>query len=681
MKDIDNTKFKKTKYEYHDNIIDIWARDFNSHPKGMAEWFKNSLDAYDRGKHGIDDKNVIFRFTTKNINSIECIDFVGMTKDDLDNAFKIWGDPDASKRGQKIDTLGGHGNGGKLYMYAMFNNSFFITYKDGLLNRFGFMKNKDSGHKDYGYYEQDKKCSPEEALKFSNIEGYIELPDKLKQNILSGKQGFTCVRGIDPKDFSSRKDLDKISKEFSIHSQAIRYFSYANVSIIFNNDIIVNRITAQEPKRHALLPEDIRIDIPKEIEFDGDNIATSSSTYKQGTLILKTLADPLKGKKRQQGGIVFLAKNKVIAHYDISSLSVTEYPWCEYIYGDCDLPFLASGGSKYIKNDRESLVSAPLTEALKMWVASQVDKIAAQIGEVIDHEKDDEQNQKKSETNKIFNDWFNEIYDDIFSEDEEDGLDDLPGDNNSNEPGGKGKKGKGSKGKLTEPLNGFAFSRDYWNIVINQEEYINFKATVPVGTAIRFEMSNLDTVGLVIKEHIVSDDNMRKLGNLEIAVVRIPVIGNKFDEVTLQATSGNRTASTKITVVASKGAGKGKFQVLLSSIDPDPLNKDKGRKSLILSERDPIIYQRRQDVEARIYWINTSSPLASRINKIYSFSSSHGKIFLFERYLDIMTKEVIYSIDKNTYDSFNVDTVDQQISQAALDIHRMASEKVGDFLL
>lgn len=49
-------------------------------------------------------------------------------------------------------------------------------------------------------------------------------------------------------------------------------------------------------------------------------------------------------------------------------------------------------------------------------------------------------------------------------------------------------------------------------------------------------------------------------------------------------------------------------RVLLSDWDADPLSEDGG--SITLSPRQPAVYQRQQDVDEGIYWINTSAPLA-----------------------------------------------------------------------
>ena len=189
---------------YHDNILDIWGNDFNfSHEKGLAEWLKNSVDAYRRVGAPDKDQYIIFRFTDGKDSAsptIECIDFVGMEYVDIEKAFKWWGDPDAARRGQKIKVFGGHGNGGKFYMRQMFQQSYFVTYREGKINIFGFNENRK-----YGFVPEykDKKMSLDEALKIAGIEKSI-IPNSILRQMEHGETGFSVVKGIRPKKIVGR---------------------------------------------------------------------------------------------------------------------------------------------------------------------------------------------------------------------------------------------------------------------------------------------------------------------------------------------------------------------------------------------------------------------------------------------------------------------------------------------
>jgi hypothetical protein len=99
-------------------VLDLIGNEFKfDHAKGLAEWLKNSCDAYLREKTPDDEQFIIVRLVdgrNGQLSRIECIDFVGMTKKQIDDAFKRFFDPQAAKKGAKevqIKTLGGHGNG------------------------------------------------------------------------------------------------------------------------------------------------------------------------------------------------------------------------------------------------------------------------------------------------------------------------------------------------------------------------------------------------------------------------------------------------------------------------------------------------------------------------------------------------------------------------------------------
>ncbi len=181
-------------------VLDLIGNEFRfDHAKGLAEWLKNSDDAYLR--EGVPDANhvMIVRFTEtgKSLTRIECIDFVGMSKRQIDDAFKRFFDPQAAKKGAKqpdLKTLGGHGNGGKFYMRQMFKTSRAITYRDGLMNIFGF-----NAQRQYGFEQgfENRKIDWDEALTTAGIDK-LHFPEEIIDQLRHGTTGFTVVIGEKP---------------------------------------------------------------------------------------------------------------------------------------------------------------------------------------------------------------------------------------------------------------------------------------------------------------------------------------------------------------------------------------------------------------------------------------------------------------------------------------------------
>src|SRR6266446_41045 len=84
------------KNEFDDNFLDVVGTTFKfDHAKGLAELIKNSADAYATTADVKDaEQHILLRFRQgqpKKNSVFECIDFVGMTKNDIAKALKVWG--------------------------------------------------------------------------------------------------------------------------------------------------------------------------------------------------------------------------------------------------------------------------------------------------------------------------------------------------------------------------------------------------------------------------------------------------------------------------------------------------------------------------------------------------------------------------------------------------------------
>ena len=83
----------------------------------------------------------------------------------------------------------------------------------------------------------------------------------------------------------------------------------------------------------------------------------------------------------------------------------------------------------------------------------------------------------------------------------------------------------------------------------------------------------------------------------------------------------------------------------LSNCDPDPL----GYSDRVNCEPGhPLVYQRDVDVEAGVFWINTQSCFAKKIRESenYGPNSTRWREYMFQRYVDIMVRQMIYDVEK-----------------------------------
>lgn len=118
--------------------------------------------------------------------------------------------------------------------------------------------------------------------------------------------------------------------------------------------------------------------------------------------------------------------------------------------------------------------------------------------------------------------------------------------------------------------------------------------------------------------------------------------------------------------------------ILLSGYDEDPLNPG---NRLFLQPEHGLVYQRAQDVTNGIYWINTSSPLAATILKLYDANSTRWRDYLFQRYVEIFVKEALTKFEKKDPDRFNAATIEGEIlGKLVTKVHEAALEDLHSFL-
>ena len=118
-------------------------------------------------------------------------------------------------------------------------------------------------------------------------------------------------------------------------------------------------------------------------------------------------------------------------------------------------------------------------------------------------------------------------------------------------------------------------------------------------------------------------------------------------------------------------------QVLLSGQDSDPLDPLAG--PVECSPRHPAVYQRFQDVNEGIYWINTSRPLAQRILTDYGSQSTRWRDYMFQRYVEIILKESIRELERKS-GNLSADMLDGHIDELYTQVHDKAEQDLTAFL-
>lgn len=667
-----------------DHILDIIGNEFKfDHEKGLAEWLKNSKDAYTRSDVPDSDQFIIFRFIdgTNDDAIFECIDFVGMDEVDIEKAFKRWGDPEAAKRHLKKRVYGGHGNGGKFYMRQMFDRSHFVTYKNGKISIFGFNEGRKYGFAD-GF--KNKSVDLKKALSIAGIND-VHFPDDVKSKLEKKQVGFTVVRGIGPSKMKNAVKFNRLVDKLKNHPQARRILLHINVYATHNNFPDYLLLKPDEIKPLSKFEEPVIIGIPQSLESDESGeratIEMSNKRYPGGRLVLKTSEEAFgKGSRSADlNRIDIVGEVGVIASYQLFEIGVTAFPQASFIYGECECPILEDPDMDAVKNDRSKLVeNNPRAAALLVWLREQIDEYANKIAALERKEQESQQRQISAAYSDFLNKWKDKFMPkfmgELFSGVGEDGT--------------GGGSGGGIKKKILElPENGFDFSFPEAEIVVNVEERITLKASipkpVPLGSVIKISSSS-DVVQCGDDKITIRAEHTKTIPTGDtVAVINFLVVGKQIGEkATLTAAVGKLEAKMDVTVVDADSKRDDKKpktpQVLLSGIHADPLNIAPDG-SVILTERDPLVYQRYQDVKEGIYWINTQSPLAVGILERYGDSNMRWRDYLFQRYVDIFVKQMLHELQKKDPDSFRADRVDNELDELTRKVHTAAVNDLGQF--
>lgn len=464
-------KIKEQPNVFDDHFLDIIGNEFKfDHVKGQAEWIKNSADAYTREDISDENQFVILRLfpkTHKEPARFECVDFMGMTKNNIDNAFKRWGDPHAAARGSGRRVLGGHGNGGKFYMRQMFQTSRFVTYRDGKLNIFGFNE-----HRRYGYAEgyENKTMSVSKALEFAGLLDF-DVPKSVRNRWSKKGPGFTVVIGEVPEKIKSwAKTIETIVKRLPMHPQSRRLVKHKQIFIFTNGSKIKIEPAAIAPRPGFEGP--FKIMLPAEITRDGQVIQFKNDKYPGAYLILNTSAQLFNriGEMSALNSIDILGEIGCIGSYRLNELGYLRHAaQAEFLYGECYCPILEDPADDCVRNDREKLVETEKTEALLSWIREQVDELCEKMAQAEHSERKQKDLEQSSAFNELLNRWKNKFMSKVFSEilggtkagDSWGGLEGGGGETGKSGKDGDGKKGGGKGGNQGEGGGGSGTERKH----------------------------------------------------------------------------------------------------------------------------------------------------------------------------------------------------------------------------
>ena len=415
-------------------VLDIIGREFKfDHVKGISEWIKNSVDAYNNSSIKDEDQFIIIALSiTDNqyITKISVLDFHGMSKKKIDQGFKDWFSPDAAKLTNKLSisakkTFGGHGNGGKFYMRQMFKTSKAITYYNNKMNIFGFNKVKQYGF-DSKY--NNFNMNPNDAINMAGIDK-IDIPDKFINGIINGKHGFSLIIGEKPIKSIGTNYLQTFLDKLNKHPQANRLISKKCIYFRLNGKSSITRLQVPKITPMVGFEEPHIYKCPNEVDLYGTKIRLVNKNYPESPeLKLFTSKDPLKGSggKKDFNRIDLEGEIGVIASYQLHELGNFSTTYIDFIYGECKCPIMEDEGIDCVRNDREQLVVSAYSSALKSWIFNCISELSKELEAKDNKDKEVRALKSTSDFNKILNKWKNKFVDSIIRE-VTSGLDDITG--------------------------------------------------------------------------------------------------------------------------------------------------------------------------------------------------------------------------------------------------------------
>jgi hypothetical protein len=723
------------------NAIDLLARVFNSHKKGLPEWLKNARGAYLSNNVDEPSRRIAINYQKDSAPQyLECIDFVGISGADIETKYLEWANPDAATGMKSGQGEGGQGNGGKAYLRQMFAEGYFISICDGKLSVVSFTDEKKY-HLDFIPNEVSGKDTIGDSPVLPGIRSYAEA--WLKAFNLPSTHNITIVRGITP---TKPIDMDRLLEELQQSPQARQTLRACAVQFFVNGRQPTN-LQIHEPSLHPDFPAAIFSKVPIRLPHNGVDVTTAKPPdYGEGELELRVSARPLHGQALSNWNRIDFhgAGVSVIGHKEVHELPLQYPQYASHIFGRCSVPLLVNPKDNYEMQGRGSLNEGPLSAALYRFVGAEADKILGKLTKSLENSAAGKKRKNLERLNAKLAAWIESKLANIggFSE------------TGSGDGGGKPERKKREQ-RQHDPAVLVRIHRDKLDICLGVNSYelravaydaankpvptgkVNWKSNDPSIVAIDPQTGRVDPRRVGVSTIVVRTDSgltslpvlvqvfeateiklktssPAKLGSnrrLPISVVVVDAAGHTVKNPALEwrtssrfvvsvgqdgVAVGGEIGEAQVTAAAGeiessgleievekgaagkpKGGGRGRPQILLSG-DQDTCPFDHSR--VVLNETDPPVYQRqyKPDYDNNVFWINLQHPLAAELLKAGE-ASVRWRTYHFERIVDVF---VTIEVRRKFGDSqeLDADQLLDEINVVKTEIYAQARTELFDLL-
>lgn len=398
---------------HEEGAIRLICAQFKSHENGLPEWLKNSSDMYLRMDAAPENSVIVVLFadgSRDKPSAIGCLDFGGMTTDDIEKKFRHWADPEAAGTTKAAKVEGGHGNGGKCYMSQMFeNHSYLHTMTEGSACKYGFKGAvvpgyfpSASGGRWYAVTDPDTELNS--ALGHFGL-SFADLPEAAK-HVWEGRKSFTLAVGFGAKHFARRGlPVEQWVKNLQGHQQMAQTLKRNHLYGFHNGSVIADanplRLPDIKPIPGAEAPRVINVPARLTDPSTGEQVETGAEQV-TGRLVLHTsdvkMSWGLKARHTING---WAHENRTTGFWPIPELSRATY--ATKIYGDLYLNELEN----YKQNDRRRHTDSPLIRAIAEWLTEQIDVYCAEFVKLDQLQATQEEKDELSRINEALDQWKN----------------------------------------------------------------------------------------------------------------------------------------------------------------------------------------------------------------------------------------------------------------------------------
>ncbi len=624
------------------------------------------------------------------------------------------------------------------YFSAVKNNKRNCYGVGGGSIRFGYIPNREQG-KDILVNDLASELDNElRRIRFS-----INSFSKPILNALKMADGFTLVKGVSPKGYANRIPAQKLIESLQEHTQMIQTLELCKVYVIVNGEIIHNKKPLQLPE---IEPEEGYekpriIEIPKLLKDPRSNemiSTTNNGTLPKGELILKTSDVSMRWSKKGRHNIVYKSESGYIGFIAVSELDI-QSAFRDRIYGECNLKSL----EPFKQNERRRLADSPLTRSLECFISEQIQEYCREF-EARDRRRYNKVEKNIiSRMNEALDRWKNQFLNEILKGMWGKGGKEGPEPTRSNLPSGIPAKielilthHKAGKGVAFRPnvkffdsenrrirsspfrfvsednnvamvdedliiINTFSFGQTFLHaetldskivsnkislevVKIREIKIIPPEIELPVGSRFKLEaicrLANDEETNDVYLEWTGNNPNIARVssaglvfcfspGQTEVVAKdeRCRAINSSVIKVTEDGTRGK-----------GKNRGRGYPKVLVSEYEVDPETDE----HVIFSREDPPVWQRPQDVERNVWWINSAAPLARLYldsSKGYGYESREWRMYHLERYVDIIV-QIALTNGPTEKQNLSVDEWIGEWGSRVVEIQEAAASQLKDFL-